>query len=85
MPPINLVKGLGIKPSQVQGGLRGAITELDELPSKESGMVCRICLEEEDPNDHGRNPFICPCSCTGSMKFIHVKCVREWLDAKKQS
>jgi hypothetical protein len=41
-------------------------------------------LEEEDPDDFGKNPFITPCSCIGSMKYIHVSCMREWLDAKKQ-
>jgi len=49
MPPINFSKGLNILPSHVKGGLRGAITEQD----KESGIVCRICLEEQDPNDMG--------------------------------
>ena len=48
-------------------------------------MVCRICLEEEDNKNPGENPFITPCKCTGSMKFIHVSCLRDWLDAKKQS
>ena len=47
----------------------------------ESGRVCRICLDEEEDES---NPFICPCKCTGSMKFIHLKCLREWTDSKKQ-
>ena len=50
----------------------------------ESGKVCRICLEEEDPDEVDANPYITPCGCTGSMKYIHVNCVKEWLDAKKQ-
>lgn len=32
----------------------------------------------------GNNPLITPCKCTGSMRYIHVQCVREWLDSKKQ-
>ena len=26
-------------------------------------MVCRICLSEEEPENH----LICPCKCSGSM------------------
>jgi hypothetical protein len=46
-------------------------------------VVCRICLEEEDPDEAEENPFIVPCKCMGSMKYIHVKCMREWIDSKK--
>ena len=67
------------------GGLKGA--ERPKTPAGgglESGEVCRICLDDEDTSAFGsENPFITPCGCTGSMRFIHVKCVREWLDGKK--
>ena len=46
--------------------------------------MCRICLEDEEDFQSG-NPFITPCKCIGSMKYIHVKCLREWTDSKKQS
>ena len=51
--------------------------------SQESGRVCRICLEDEEDFQSG-NPFITPCKCMGSMKYIHLKCLREWTDSKKQ-
>jgi hypothetical protein len=35
----------------VRGGLRGVIDESEM--ANISGKVCRICLEEEDPNDLG--------------------------------
>lgn len=41
--------------------------------------MCKICLSEEEDN----NPLISPCNCTGSMKFIHVGCLKEWLEGKK--
>lgn len=34
----------------------------------------------EEETDH---PLISPCSCTGSMRFIHLNCLREWLEGKK--
>lgn len=27
--------------------------------------------------------MISPCNCTGSMKNIHLECLREWLEGKK--
>ncbi len=42
-------------------------------------IICRICLGEEEPG----NPIISPCKCTGSVKYIHLECIREWLEGKK--
>jgi hypothetical protein len=41
--------------------------------------VCRICLSE-DTGD--LNPLISPCKCAGTMKMIHIDCLREWLNSK---
>ena len=57
--------------------------DLEESGAQESGRVCRICLEEEEELESG-NPFITPCKCAGSMRHIHLKCLREWTDSKKQ-
>ena len=27
--------------------------------------------------------LISPCNCTGSMKYIHIDCLKEWLEGKK--
>ena len=27
--------------------------------------------------------MISPCNCTGSMKYIHLECLKEWLEGKK--
>lgn len=68
------------------GGLKAAERPKTPAGGLESGEVCRICLDDEDTTTVGaENPFITPCGCQGSMRFIHVKCVREWLDGKKQS
>ena len=41
---------------------------------------CRICLEEHEEE---KNPLITPCKCIGSVRFIHMDCLKEWLDSKK--
>lgn len=60
---------------------------VDTKLSRESEeAVCRICLMTEsetipeDPNEV--NPLISPCKCTGTMKAIHLKCLRGWLETK---
>lgn len=43
----------------------------------EQHFECRICQEEDDsPN------LEVPCSCTGSLKFAHRKCVQRWCNEK---
>ena len=42
--------------------------------------VCRICYIEEDLNDE--NPLVQPCICSGSLKFIHLKCLRKWVSTR---
>lgn len=56
------------------------MTGKDKLKSEEklsssltlNPKTCRICLEESVTED---NPFVAPCSCTGSVKFLHIKCL----------
>ena len=43
--------------------------------------VCRICYLEED-EDNEENPLVQPCICSGSMKFIHLTCLRKWVSTR---
>jgi len=44
---------------------------------KKKEKVCRICyIEEEDENE---NPIVQPCHCSGSCRYIHLKCLKKWL------
>ncbi len=54
---------------------------LNRTNSKQMSDVinCKICLSEED----SENPMISPCKCTGSMQYIHLNCLKEWLEGKK--
>ncbi len=47
---------------------------------KIQNKICRICYQEED--DSLLNPLIKPCKCTGSVKYIHIKCLLEWLKSR---
>ncbi|KAF7455903.1 putative zinc finger protein [Cryptosporidium felis] len=52
----------------------------------QSGRCCRICLSGDDDNfndtNERYNPLICPCDCRGSMKYIHLQCLRTWLESR---
>lgn len=40
---------------------------------KNSEKMCRICFECDN------KPLISPCKCDGSMKWVHRKCLLEWM------
>ena len=44
--------------------------------------VCRICYSEEEPLDDLNNPFVEPCQCSGSVKYVHLNCLKEWIHTK---
>ena len=50
--------------------------ESSDKNSDSTQKVCRICYQEEDDEN---NPLIQPCLCSGSMKFIHLKCLKQWI------
>lgn len=37
---------------------------------------CRICLSEGPAQD---DPLVCPCECSGSIKYVHARCLGHWL------
>lgn len=41
--------------------------------------VCRICFSFKTDKE---NPLISACKCTGTMKFIHLQCLKAWLNLK---
>lgn len=40
---------------------------------------CRVCLMDDNEPD---NPLVNPCNCIGSVRFIHVDCIKKWLMSK---
>ena len=50
-----------------------------EASPKTEKMPCRICLSDSQTLE---DPLISPCKCAGTMKFIHLKCLREWLQSR---
>ena len=46
---------------------------------KKNNNTCRICYNNEESIE---NPLINPCKCSGSMEYIHYKCLTNWLFSK---
>ena len=45
--------------------------------------TCRICLS--DDYDDNNNPLINPCKCSGTMKYLHLECLRQLVKSKVQT
>jgi len=51
-----------------------------EIGSDKSTDSCRVCLSESSLKE---NPLISLCKCNGSLKYIHLECLREWISQKQ--
>lgn len=49
--------------------------EPGDSPSQVNEKSCRICYEPESNEDI----IIEPCECSGSMKYVHEKCLKTWI------
>jgi len=54
-----------------------------ESVKSEEKLTCRICLAEEEEGFDPENPMISPCKCDGTMKHIHLTCLKEWLVSRR--
>ena len=43
-------------------------------------IICRICLQEEP-----KGILISPCNCTGTMHYVHEKCISKWQKLKENN
>ncbi|XP_049267975.1 E3 ubiquitin-protein ligase MARCHF2-like isoform X2 [Rhipicephalus sanguineus] len=42
-----------------------------------SGAMCRICHEGDQKAE-----LVSPCSCSGTIGFVHVSCIEHWLNER---
>lgn len=72
--------GLLVKTSLLAQGVEPSKVLL-RAKSSMSSRICRICLceAEDDDIDNEVNPLVAPCECKGSMKWVHLLCLRTWM------
>ncbi|PON47043.1 Zinc finger, RING-CH-type [Trema orientale] len=51
--------------------------EFGDISSPRKIVECRICHDED-----GDSNMETPCSCSGSLKYAHRRCVQRWCDEK---
>lgn len=69
-----------LNPSETAPKIEGPKEESDYIPT------CRICLCEISFDED--SPLISPCKCNGSVKYLHLECLKKWvlsLVKKKQT
>ena len=44
---------------------------------EKKNKACRICYMPEEDEDN--NPLVQPCICDGSLKYIHLQCLSQWI------
>jgi len=50
------------------------------MTSSMAETSCKICLYDKSEEDN--DPLISPCNCTGSVKYVHLKCMQNWVKSK---
>ena len=51
--------------------------EIEEATGEE--IVCRICYERQSSRE---NPLLSPCKCDGTVKYLHLNCLKMWIKSK---
>ena len=68
--------------NQQQQIVNGSAQNLHSEEPAERVLTCKICLTEESEEQRVKKDLISPCSCTGSMQYVHKKCICTWLELK---
>ena len=53
--------------------------DVENNQNNKTSKICRICYGDDSTEE---NPLIYPCICSGSMKYIHYDCLKNWLNSK---
>ena len=52
-----------------------------EAESEDQDKKCRFCWVSGATPE---NPLLGTCKCAGSVGYIHLNCLKEWLNVKRQ-
>lgn len=65
--------------SMKENSNRGDSKLVLEKNTHKANKLCRICYIEENDEE---NPLVRPCTCSGSMKYIHLNCLKHWINTR---
>lgn len=69
--------GEGLEPEQPDESSAETSLEIDDEAGEE--MTCRICYERQVRRE---NPLLSPCKCDGTVKYLHLNCLKMWIKSK---
>lgn len=77
--PSSLAHGIP-PPPQPPRRSQSAVSNRSAAPSITSAYdICRICHCEGSSDA----PLISPCCCSGSLKYVHQKCLQQWIKSSQ--
>lgn len=56
-----------------------SLTSRSQLSMLDNKICCRICYRNDNDST---DPLISPCKCTGSMAYIHYRCLKSCIDSR---
>ena len=80
-----LTEGTIIKLGRLQFRVKAIKTKEDTFEetiaevATEKDTICRVCLCEALHTD---NPLVSVCRCSGTMRFIHIECLQQWISSR---
>ena len=66
--------------NNIEGSVH-ATSDIKRVVTDPNEKFCRFCFETEETPEKGN--LINPCRCEGSLKHIHVECLKTWLMQKE--
>lgn len=63
--------------NDLSGSLSSVSSDVNTDPMLPICKICHLNAKDEDP-------LITPCKCSGTMQFIHCKCLMRWLEISKK-
>jgi|EP01044_Picomonas_judraskeda_P010379 hypothetical protein len=81
-PLLTESNGRAARVAQIQSASASDSARDRALAAEEEEPECRYC-KENGPHSVSGSPLIAPCSCKGSMKYVHAEpCLRLWLETR---
>ncbi|KAL7641476.1 UNVERIFIED_CONTAM: hypothetical protein RMT77_007347 [Armadillidium vulgare] len=72
---------------EVGGNVEDAEQKLEDKPNQddqdqENKRHCWVCYASEDDDETA--PWVKPCKCRGTTKWVHQSCLQRWVDEKQR-
>ena len=55
-----------------------------EKVTEDTVVTCKFCLSDDKLGfpSQGGNYMVRPCKCEGTVGYVHLECIQNWIDEK---